>query len=343
MIPSTRNAELEIARVKNDQSALPELVGTGFPEIIQRVFDSGQPVITHEELAPLVNPVSGEVEARYFDSGVSRVNDGERKPYGVFVQATEVTERVQTRKKIEEALAARDTFLSIASHELRTPITGMKLQAQLMRRALSGGDAQALSVDRVNKLLERTDAGLTRMSRLVDDMLDVSRIQAGRLTLNLEPTDLVGVVEEALERFSDELTRAGMQVRLRSEHREMLAHVDRFRMELVLTNLVTNAIRYAPAAPLLVDIARRPGVVQMVFQDGGPGIAAADRERIFERFERLAPTTHVAGLGLGLYIVRKIIEAHGGRISAESAPGSGARFVVQLPAEEVARTEAPAS
>jgi signal transduction histidine kinase len=326
--------------------ALPELVGTGFPEIIKRVFDTGQPAITYEELAPLVNPVTGEVEARYFDSGVSRINDGEGSPYGVFVQATEVTERVLTRKKIEEALAARDTFLSIASHELRTPITGMKLQAQMMRRALSKGDPQALSVDRVNKLLERTDQGLTRMSKLVEDMLDVSHIQAGRLALNLEATDLVGLVEESLERFSEELSRASIPVRLRSDRREMMAPVDRFRIEQVLTNLVTNAIKYAPGAQLWIDIVGRPGAVQMVFQDGGPGIAASDRERIFERFERLAPATHVAGLGLGLFIVRKIVEAHGGRISAESSPAGGARLVVQLPAEHLAvasRTEAPAS
>ena len=310
--------------------ALPELAGTAFPKIIRQVFETGTPVVTHEELAPLKNPLTGELENRYFDSGVSRISDGEGRPSGVFVQATEVTERVQNRQRIEEALAARDTFLSIASHELRTPLTAMKLQAQMAQRALLRGDAAALSFERVMKLVERTDQGLSRMSRLVEDMLDIARIRGGKLQLNPEQADLAELVRVALGEFAGELEGAGIAVSLHAPHAQPVV-IDRFRMEQVLTNLITNAVKYAPGAPLKVRLEDAPGRVRLVFHDGGPGVAADDRERIFERFERLGPVSQVSGLGLGLFIVRQIVEAHGGRIFVEQSESPGAKFVLELP------------
>jgi PAS domain S-box-containing protein len=324
---------------KSLEVALPELAGTAFPQIIRRVFETGTPAVTYEELAPLKNPVTGEVEDRYFDSGVSRINDGAGKPYGVFVQATEVTDRVLARKRIEEALAARDTFLSVASHELRTPLTGMKLQAQMMKRALAKGDPSVLGLERVKKLVEQTDQGLTRMSRLVEDMLDISRIEAGKLSLEQEPTELEEFVRSVLKGFSEELTGAGIEVSIRAQSGRMPVSIDRFRMEQVLTNLITNAIKYAPSAPVSIELSSAGSVFRLVFDDSGPGIPQNNRERIFERFERLGSAKHVSGMGLGLYIVRQIVEAHGGRIYVAGKEGPGARFVVELPRAEPAEPQ----
>jgi len=311
--------------------ALPELKGTAFPTMIKKVFDTGEPLTTYEELAPLVNPVTGEIENRYFDSAISLIHDGAGKPYGVFVQATEVTDRVLARKKIEQALAARDTFLSVASHELRTPITGMKLQAQMMKRALGKNDPSVLSRARVQKLVDQTDEGLTRINRLVNDMLDISRIHGGKLSLDCEPTDLNSFVHDLLERFSEELKEAGISANVQASGGELFANIDRFRMEQVLTNLITNAIKYAPGAPLSIRLEAKDGRIRMVFHDHGPGIAENDQERIFERFERLASERNISGMGLGLYIVRQIVLAHGGMIFAEADSVSGARFVMELP------------
>jgi signal transduction histidine kinase len=324
---------------KSLEVALPELAGTAFPQIIRRVFETGTPAVTYEELAPLKNPVTGEVEDRYFDSGVSRINDGAGKPYGVFVQATEVTDRVLARKRIEEALAARDTFLSVASHELRTPLTGMKLQAQMMKRALAKGDPSVLGLERVKKLVEQTDQGLTRMSRLVEDMLDISRIEAGKLSLDQEPTEFEEFVRSVLNGFSEELTGAGIEVSIRAQSGRMPVSIDRFRMEQVLTNLITNAIKYAPSAPVSIELSSAGSVFRLVFDDSGPGIPQNNRERIFERFERLGSAKHVSGMGLGLYIVRQIVEAHGGRIYVAGKEGPGARFVVELPRAEPAEPQ----
>lgn len=311
--------------------ALPELEGTAFPALIQKVFETGEPVRTHEELAPLANPVTGELEERFFDSGISRVLDGEGKPSGVFVQATEVTERVLARKKIEQALSARDTFLSIASHELRTPITSLKLQTQLMKRSLARNDPGAVSHERVTKLVEQADEGLTRMARLVEDMLDISRIQSGKLSFHRECTEFVSLVKGVVDRFMEQLAGAGVPVFLEAGAPELYVSVDRFRMEQVLTNLITNAVRYAPGAPLRISLALDGDLLRLIFHDGGPGIAQEHLERIFERFERLVSASDVSGLGLGLFIVRQIVQAHGGEIHAESGPAPGARFVMALP------------
>jgi signal transduction histidine kinase len=202
----------------------------------------------------------------------------------------------------------------------------------MMKRALAKGDLSVLGFDRVKKLVDQTDQGLTRMSRLVEDMLDISRIQSGKLSLNQEPTELQEFVRGVLDRFSEELKGAGIDVRIRTPSAApMLVEIDRFRMEQVLTNLITNAIKYAPGAPVSIELSPAGKFFHLAFQDSGPGIPEINRDRIFERFERLVSANQVSGLGLGLYIVRQIVAAHGGSIHATSGEGAGARFVIELP------------
>jgi signal transduction histidine kinase len=312
--------------------ARPELAGSEFPNLIREVFDTGTPYLASEVLSPLTDAHSGEVVNRYFDSAISRIDDGEGKPYGVLVQANEVTDRVHARRRIEQALAARDAFLSIASHELRTPITGMKLQAQIMKRAIARNDGSAFSPERVTKLVNLTDSALSRMDRLVEDMLDVTRIDRGKLELVREPTEFSTFVVGVIDRFSEELSRADVQTKIDSLTPDVCISIDRFRMEQVVTNLITNVIRYAPGAPLTVSFHASEERVRVVFQDAGPGISEENRERVFERFERIVSANEVSGLGLGLHIARFIVLAHGGRLSVESCDGApGACFIVELP------------
>src|SRR6185369_12049765 len=194
---------------------------------------------------------------------------------------------------------------------------------------LAKGDGHVV-LERVRKLVAQTDQGLSRMTRLVEDMLDISRIQAGKLSLHQERTDLVAFVRHVLERFSEELTSAGIEVTIHAGAGEMPVAIDRFRMEQVLTNLITNAVKYAAGAPVSIHLSPAGALFQLAFHDGGEGIPEANRERIFERFERLVSANQVSGLGLGLYIVRQIVEAHGGRIYVADA-AAGARFVIELP------------
>ena len=234
--------------------------------------------------------------------------------------------------ELQEAIDARDRFLSIASHELRTPITGMKLQVQMMQKRLERNDASALSEERVTKLVAHTVQGLDRMNRLVEDMLDISRIQSGKLALHGEKADLGSLVQDVSERYRDQLIHAGIDLRANTIGSDPLVFLDRFRIEQVLTNLISNAIRYAPGAPVFLLIDQTAAdEVKIVFQDSGPGIPPRHREKVFHRFERLVSENEISGLGLGLFIVREIVEAHGGRIQIEDANASGARFVISLP------------
>lgn len=246
----------------------------------------------------------------------------------------------QTQAALEAAVSSRDEFISIASHELRTPIASMKLQVQMLSRALARGEP--LPPERLQTMLQQSDRSLNRLTRLVDDMLDISRIQAGRLPIEPQPVELDGLVAEALERALPQLQAAGISVD--SELAPGLtAMADRQRIEQVLHNLLSNAARYAPNAPVAVRLARRGEHAVLEVADGGPGIPAENHERIFQRFERLAPAAHAGGLGLGLYIVREIVRAHGGEVRVESEPGQGARFIVSLPLSTTAESPDPAA
>ncbi len=239
-------------------------------------------------------------------------------------------ERAELFRDAQQAVQARDLFLSIASHELRTPITAMKLQSQMMRRSLEGGDDAVLGRERVTKLVGQVERSIDRLTLLVDEMFDMSRINAGGLPIAPERVDLAGLVAEVIERFGPQLALAQIDAKVEIEA-PLVGLWDRGRLEQVLTNLVTNAIKYAPRGPLVVRARRTGRGVTIEVEDGGPGIALADRARVFERFERLTSTSHTSGLGLGLYITQQIVKAHGGTVRVEGGAGIGARFVIELP------------
>jgi signal transduction histidine kinase len=305
--------------------------------ILNQVYRTGEPVLVREAPLRLPGP-DGVIHERFIDVGYHPYRDSSGMPKGVLVVIHDVTLPVLARKQLEDlttelktAVRARDEFLSLASHELRTPLTGMKLHNQAARRSLEKNSSEAVQATRMSRLIEQTEHGLGRMIRLVEDMLDISRIQNGKLQLHLEDFDVARAVQETLERFGPQFAEAGIEVSLHAPT-SLTARMDRFRMEQVLTNLITNAIRYAPGAPVEVRLVAEPARITLTFQDNGPGIAEQDQERVFERFERLTPESNVSGLGLGLYIAREIVRAHGGSIRLHSAPGQGTRFIIELPA-----------
>lgn len=238
----------------------------------------------------------------------------------------------QMRDLLEEQRAAtnmRDEFISVASHELKTPLTSLKLQTQLNRRQLekSGGVPNS---EYVTRLVEVTSRQVERLGRLVEDMLDVSRINTGRLKLEKETVNLSELVRELAERMTTQLSSAGITVQLEVED-HIVGVWDRYRLEQVLSNLLTNAIRYAPGKPVKITAQLDGSEAVVTVADQGPGIAPENRERIFSRFERAANSKNIDGLGLGLYICRQILESHGGSIRVESAEGGGALFVIRIP------------
>lgn len=227
----------------------------------------------------------------------------------------------------QEAIRAREEFLAIASHELNTPITSLLLAVQLLKANVDG------PLERIERLLDKlplVERQTKKLARLVDELLSVSRITAGRLELSLSEVDLAAVVRGAAERFSEDLARSGCQVTIRADE-DVIGRWDAARLEQVVVNLITNAIKYGDKRPIEIAVGGEAGTASLVVRDHGIGIPADRLPHIFARFERAVSARAYSGLGLGLYIVRTIVEAHGGSVRAESTLGSGSTFTVELP------------
>ncbi|WIG99507.1 PAS domain-containing sensor histidine kinase [Myxococcus sp. SDU36] len=264
------------------------------------------------------------------DVVISAVRDAQ----GVLRGFSKVTRDLTDRKLAQEerlrlvqageAIRLRDEFLTVASHELKTPIAALQLQLELMRGKTL--DPKVLST------LERATRSTTRLTTLVEALLDVARISTGRLELKLEPLDLSRAVNEVLEQHQVAAMRAGCVVSARIEP-GVTGAWDSLRVEQAITNLLSNAFKYATGTPVGVALTSEGGDAVLEVADGGPGIPPEALSRIFARFERATSRDHYGGLGLGLYITREIVEAHGGSISARNLPGGGAAFTIRLPRE----------
>ena len=169
-----------------------------------------------------------------------------------------------------------------------------------------------------------------RLTRLVDDMLDVSRIASGKLSMNVARCDLSELVRDTLGRLAPQLEAAGCSLTMELAA-DTQALVDAFRLEQVVTNLITNAAKYAPGRPVLVSLEKRPDRAILRVRDHGPGVPVEQQPRLFVRFERFVSASKVSGLGLGLHISKEIVEAHGGTIEVASVVGRGTEFTVELP------------
>lgn len=225
-----------------------------------------------------------------------------------------------------EATKIRDEFISIASHELKTPLTSLKLQTQMAKKQLNR--ESTLTTERINKQLDYTVRQIDRLNKLVDDMLDVSRIGSGKLILQKRSVSLSELVAELVDRFNPQFEAVGCKLNAKIDP-DIRGIWDSYKIEQVINNLFSNAIRYSPKKPIEVSLKGTQGMAMISVKDNGPGIAPENLDRIFERFERANDTT--GGLGLGLYITKQIVNLHKGQIRVESALGKGSNFIVELP------------
>ncbi|MBN8228127.1 PAS domain S-box protein [Corallococcus macrosporus] len=227
----------------------------------------------------------------------------------------------------QESIRARDEFLSIASHELKTPLTSMRLRVQQLESAVAA--SRTLPVERVAKLLEVFKSQLQRLSHLAEHLLDVSRINEKRLTLRPEELDLTSLARDVTDHLAEQFQKAGCRFELLAPE-PVWGAWDRLRMEQIMLHLLTNAMKYGAGRPIRMEVTSHEGRARLVVEDHGMGIPLEAQARIFERFERAASRNY-GGLGLGLFITRQLVEAHGGSIRVESEPGQGATFIVELP------------
>jgi signal transduction histidine kinase len=338
---TARSAEEALREILRRDLALIVLAGARAPEIVRRVRQHPR-----SRLTPIL------VVAGARDAALAKCGDGVapidvlprpidqrllRAKASVLVDLYGKTKRIKTlerslrqrEREARKAIIVRDEFLSVASHELRTPLTSLKLEVANLLRLVRRGDAGA--DDRLVPRVERIDAQTERLHRLIDELLDASRITAGHLELEIEEVDLGAVVTEVVRRHEHETARAGSVVDLRVPAAGATGSWDADRLDQVASNLIANAIKYGDGKPIEIVVAVTDERASLAVTDHGVGIAPDDQERIFDRFERAVSSRNYGGVGLGLWSVRQIVEALDGTVSVESRPGLGATFTVELP------------
>jgi PAS domain S-box-containing protein len=245
----------------------------------------------------------------------------------------EIEQRTRTEIELKEAVCARDEFLSIASHELRTPVTPLKLQMQGLLAHLRRGTLTSLTPERLEKMATSLDRSLSRLGKLMDSLLDVARINAGKIKIHPEELDVAEVVRETAARFRREAKDSGSVLTL-DVPESGKAEFDRVRLEQIISNLITNAIKFGAGKPIVVSASLGSEKLHLKVLDHGIGIGPKDLERIFNRFEQVSggpQGSQSGGLGLGLYITKQIVRAHDGEIFVESTLNEGTTFFVELP------------
>ncbi|WP_445178452.1 hybrid sensor histidine kinase/response regulator [Pseudomonas sp. McL0111] len=244
-----------------------------------------------------------------------------------------------TQLELEQAVRMRDDFMSIVAHEVRTPLNGLILETQLRKMHLARDNAAAFTLDKMHAMVDRDERQIKSLIRLIEDMLDVSRIRTGKLSIRPNRFDLVKLVSTLLQNFAQQMEAAETEVSFTAPE-PVEGNWDEFRIEQVVTNLLTNALRYGGRNPVQVRVYRESNEARVEVQDHGIGISEENQKRIFQQFERVSAKTVVAGLGLGLFISEQIVAAHGGSIVVESEINEGALFRVCLPIEENGKSDA---
>lgn len=281
------------------------------------------PLVARGRTLGAISLVSAESGHRYGPEDLTMAEDLAR-------DAALAVDNARLYQEAQEALRLRDEFLSIASHELKSPLTSVRMHTQMLQRAVQRGDLARLEPERVLQTLEADDRQIKRITTLIDQLLDVSRIAAGRLDLEREEMDLASLVREVATRFEDTAAAAGSELIVCADG-SIVGRWDRSRIDQVVTNLLSNAVKYGRGEPIHVALEADGAVARLTVRDQGIGIASEDLTRIFDRFERAVTGQPQSGLGLGLYICRQLVEAHGGTIQVTSRPDAGSTFSVELP------------
>jgi PAS domain S-box-containing protein len=279
------------------------------------------PLIARERSLGVLSVVSQDPARRYGEHDLALLED-------LAWRAALAVDNARLFQRAEQAVLARDEFVAIATHELRTPLSALNLQLVALQRAVDAG--QPPTPERLKYSLVTAQRQTERLEQLVNHLLDVTRISTGRLELERAEVDLSAMAHWLLTRMEEKLLEAGVVVELHTDG-PLVARVDRMRVEQVVTNLLSNAMKYAPGLPVELYVEREERAAVLSVKDHGPGISPEAQARIFERYERASGRHSRHSLGLGLYVARQIARAHGGELTVESTPGQGSRFTLRLP------------
>jgi len=249
----------------------------------------------------------------------------------------DINDHKVSEEKIRKALQSRDQFLSVASHELKTPISSLTLQAQVFKKMLEKQESEAIPKEKIIKVSEQITRQVFRLDRLIDDMLDNSRINSGRFHIHPEEFNIAELIEDTTERIKSQFSNfreTGLIITFdfdKENPNSFDGMWDKIKIEQLITNLLTNAIKYGDKKPIEVSIVSKEDSIKIIVKDHGIGISKDNLDKVFNRFYRIAGTSSESGLGLGLFISKQIVKAHKGQIWVESELGKGSSFIIELP------------
>lgn len=310
----------------NIHGVLPTNLSKTLTHLDEMVLKRGESVKSEEKIF-----IDGKLKTFHNISFPLKDSDG--RIYAIGGMLTDISDKQAAEDNLKKALDVRDEFISVASHELKTPLSSLKLQAQMLKRSIVKGETDALDPETLTEVCDQTDRHVGRLVRLVDDMLDITRIRSGKLAITQEMVNLKELVLECLDRLKPQLDENNISLNLYLQD-NVIGYWDRTRIAQVIDNLLTNAMKYGEHRPIDISLAQdEKGLAHLSITDHGIGISMDSHERIFNRFERAISHNEVSGLGLGLFITKELVRAHHGTIAVESAIGKGSTFRVDLPTQ----------
>ncbi len=294
------------------------------------LFDNKTPMISPEQTISLLLLLLCGILISYvvtFCKNLEKVSEYKKREVEYLEELMKMKNDI---KKANEQIKSRDEFLSIASHELKTPLTSMLLQLQVALHNIRHVSLADFSVDKLLKMLESAESQSKRVSKMINDLLNVSLITTGKIELEKEKINLADLTHVVLEQFNERLKKENITISL-IEDKEVIGMFDKLRMEQIIINLISNAIRYGQNKPIIVAIQKHNSIGIITVKDEGIGIPVELQQLIFDRFGRGVSSQQFKGLGVGLYITSQIVKAHGGSIRVDSKVGKGATFIIELP------------
>lgn len=311
---------------------VPELANSRFPEILKKVYETGEHFFSHEGVAVLKNNITGQIEERYFDTTFSRIDYGDGQNYRILATPKEVTDKVLARKKIEQSLRElelekdlREKFVSALTHDLRTPLAAIKMSAQILQ-------LKSTDPDILEKCLHRIMGNVDRADRMIRDLLDANRLKANEgLPVFIEPYQLEDIIAHAIKDLED---LHGKRFVVQNEVGSVSVFWDNMAIHRLIDNLASNAIKYGSEdTPITIGVTRDGDWLNVSVHNLGNPISAEDQKLLFHQYQRteFAKASKQKGWGIGLSLVQGLARAHNGSISLKSSPDHGTTFTARLP------------